>query len=243
MRAMQCIKIFILFGFVIMLAALIASGDVAGYVHPRFVPGLVLSCILLFLIGLLQCEQLLKGYSGVKPGPGKWIACALVALPLLFNLLSSPASMGSYMMDKKETDPAAAQAAIPGEAASPEDNRDDGWNPVISDVNYLAAMIVLYQDPANYVGRDIEFTAFVYHQEDLPPNCFLALRFVITCCAADAQPAGLMCQFQQAVGLEDDQWVRIKGKIQSQMYQENLIPVVNVTEIQVVDPPAHPYVY
>ncbi|MEN6327806.1 MAG: TIGR03943 family protein [Syntrophomonas sp.] len=240
MKAIHIIRAAIFFGFGYFILQLLGSGDIDKYIHPRFDPGLQLSCWVFFILGLVQIGQLFgmphhHQHTNLKR---EVLACALLAFPLIFGFFDSTDVLGSYMIEKKENNPA---RAMPVSSSPPA--KQASWEAVIDDNRFLATMIILYSNPADYVNKEIEFTGFVYHQDDFPSDCFLAARFGITCCAADAQVTGLLCHFQKQQDLPQDQWIRVKGVLQSQPFMSQEVPVVEVSSLQFIDPPENPYVY
>ena len=66
--------------------------------------------------------------------------------------------------------------------------------------------------PGYYEGAEVDVVGFVYRPEGSPPDVFYVARFVVTCCAVDAQPVGLPVRhpgWQER--FEEDAWVRVQG--------------------------------
>ena len=80
---------------------------------------------------------------------------------------------------------------------------------------------------------------------DDPQNVFYVARFVITCCAVDAQPVGVPVyqpgwQEQHPV----DSWVQVAGRFAATPSAASAQPIAIVpTSVTSVDQPAEPYVY
>jgi len=261
MKAIQIIKTIILFGFGVFLSNLIISGQFAQYVHPRFEIALIIACCCFFLLAIVQvaitfsdqqqphdhhCDHdhhdHQEDYDHLEHQQDfkrELITCALLAFPLIFAFCFPSSSLGSDMIAKKTSTPTAqvntGAASVLGQEMS--------WDPMISDDKFLATMMVLYSQPAAYVKQDIEFSGFVYHQDDFPKDCFLVARYAISCCAADAQVTGLLCRFPDQQKIPDDQWVRVKGEIAVESYQSQEIPVVEGSSLQLTEALQNPYVY
>ena len=239
MKSLQIIRATILFVFGYYIIQLLSSGDISKYIHPRFLLGLQLSCGVFLILGLVQLWQVYRTGHHHHPNlKREALICAILAFPLICGVFNPTAVLGSYMIEKKDSNPA---RSIP--VSSSPANQEDSWEPVINDNQFLAAMMILYGSPTDYLNRDIEFTAFIYHQDNFPSDCFLAARFGITCCAADAQVTGLLCHFQNQEKLPQDQWVRVKGMLHVQSFMSSEVPIVEVSSLQLIEPPKNPYVY
>lgn len=92
-------------------------------------------------------------------------------------------------------------------------------------------------------NRLVSVTGFVTHDGH---RLYLD-RVVITCCAADAQLARLQLSGQavSAAHLADGTWVRIEGTLLPAQPDSDRgsMPVMNVTQMQRIAPPANTYTY
>ncbi|WP_411698429.1 TIGR03943 family putative permease subunit [Conyzicola sp.] len=96
-----------------------------------------------------------------------------------------------------------------------------------------------------FSGKPVDIVGFVSADPDDPENMFFVSRFVITCCAVDAQPIGVPVY---APGWADDvavdQWVRVTGGFDTNPsgVSQQAIAVVPDT-VEVVEQPGEPYLY
>ncbi len=240
MKTIQLFKTMILLGFAIFIGQLLVSGNLDQYVHPRFSVSLSMGGCFFVLLAIIQTGRFFSAHHYEDCGfKHELLTCLLLAMPLICALLIPSSTLGADMIDKKTTTP--ASQVNTGSSANIQQQNE--WDPLIREDRFLAAMMVLYLQPSDYVNRDIEFSGFVYHQDDFPEGCFLVARYGITCCTADAQVTGLLCRFPEERKIADDQWVRIRGKITVQSFQERDIPVVEVSSLQFIKAPSDPYVY
>ena len=94
-------------------------------------------------------------------------------------------------------------------------------------------------------GKTAIVTGFVTPDKSDPENVFFAARFVLTCCAVDAQPIGLPVY---SPGWQDryetDSWVTVSGGFRSNPSQRSDEALVMVPDtITPVPEPESPYVY
>jgi putative membrane protein len=100
-------------------------------------------------------------------------------------------------------------------------------------------------DPTFFTSKSVDITGFVSADPDDPDDVFYVTRFVVTCCAVDAQPVGVpVYQPGWASTLEPDEWVRVTGPFASNPSARSRQPLAVMPEgVEQVDQPADPYVY
>ncbi|MDM7892092.1 TIGR03943 family putative permease subunit [Curtobacterium caseinilyticum] len=107
-----------------------------------------------------------------------------------------------------------------------------------------AALIRQTTDTTALVGKPVELTGFVVPGAD---GSFTLTRFVISCCAVDAQPVGLGVVTEGASGdatPDADRWVRVTGKLAANPDQSaDARIVIRAASVRVVDQPRDPYEY
>ncbi|MDD2212254.1 MAG: TIGR03943 family protein [Clostridia bacterium] len=249
MKVVQFIKTLILLGFGTLLSNLIISGQYRQYVHPRFEIALIVACGFFFILAVVQGVNTFSEHEENHPHhhchahqtdfKHEVTVCVLLALPLIFSFCLPASNLGSDMVGKKTSSPVRQGKAF----VFAQTGQANEWNPVIEDNTFLISMMILYAQPADYAGKEIEFSGFVYHQDNFPEGTFLLARYAITCCAADAQVTGLLCRFPESREIPNDQWLRVKGKIVIESYQDCDIPIVDVSSLQSIQTPGNPYVY
>lgn len=106
-----------------------------------------------------------------------------------------------------------------------------------------------YENLDEMIGEEVELSGFVYREEDFSKNRFVISRLLMVCCAADAQVAGLLCEWNGADELKDNEWIKITGVIDSTTYyneytdQEGPMALVKVTKAETIKPPNDQYIY
>ncbi|MFZ7089010.1 TIGR03943 family putative permease subunit [Curtobacterium sp. RRHDQ10] len=104
-----------------------------------------------------------------------------------------------------------------------------------------AAAIRTTTDASSLVGQRVDLTGFVVHRAD----GFTLTRFVISCCAVDAQPVGVgVVEPAGADVPADDAWVRVRGTITANpdpAASDRL--VIGATTVRRVPEPGDPYEY
>ena len=103
-----------------------------------------------------------------------------------------------------------------------------------------AALIRQTTDTTALVGKPVELSGFVVPGSD---GSFTLTRFVISCCAVDAQPVGLGVVVDGPVP-DADQWVRVTGKLAANPAQSaDARIVIRAATVRDIDQPTDPYEY
>jgi putative membrane protein len=107
----------------------------------------------------------------------------------------------------------------------------------------------IYGNPYNYVDRVINMKGFVYKQEGLSKDEFILSRILVSCCAADAQLVGILCNYTEGDGLSQGTWVNIVGTLVEREYKESItgevsvIPMIKVDKIEKIEKEGNEYIY
>lgn len=92
------------------------------------------------------------------------------------------------------------------------------------------------------LGQSIALEGFVFKDDYFEDNQFVIGRLWITCCAADASIAGLMCVSDIASEIEVDSWVRVEGRVNMgevyYPYTDSMMQIYMIEnpEIYVIEP-------
>ena len=100
-------------------------------------------------------------------------------------------------------------------------------------------------DASFYRDKAANVVGFITTDRDDPQNVFYVSRFVITCCAVDAQPVGVpvfLPNWQNRFAA--DHWVRVSGSFQTNPSTKSQQSIALVpTATTKVDQPSEPYLY
>jgi len=111
---------------------------------------------------------------------------------------------------------------------------EDNFTLVTNEVN-------MYTD--QYVGKEITMLGFVLKGQKYLSNQFGLVRYIITCCSADALPDGFICEYKNASSFIKGDWLNIRGTIELGKYEGKTIPVIKVTSVSTAEEPQNPYIY
>lgn len=102
-------------------------------------------------------------------------------------------------------------------------------------------LLQLLNDLDQLDGLPVELVGRVYHEESLDDGSFIAYRFMIVCCAADALPVGTVVSWPEGHELQEDQWVRIVGRVEERQVGDQTTARINAIQVESIDPPRKPY--
>ena len=109
--------------------------------------------------------------------------------------------------------------------------------------NFVFSLDEIIDNTDKYVGQEIEITGFLYKNENLKNNEFVVGRFMMVCCAADMQIAGIRCENSKLESYDNDTWIKVKGKIKKDIYEGTVDPVIVVEYLEKDLNPDTSYVY
>lgn len=168
----------------------------------------------------------------------EWMSLSLVGAVVVIALVLPPTTLSSYTAENRSfgtvaTSPAADAIDIDSTTAGFENLTVRDW----------ASLLIQTQDPTFFRGKP--FSALGTVTESGDPDVFLLTRFVVTCCAVDAQPVNVPVYFP---GWQDefalDTWVTVDGGFQ-------VLPGLEVpgnlavisSEIVLEEVPREPYLF
>lgn len=160
---------------------------------------------------------------------------------------SAAATSGTVVSDSQTN----AQANGQADGSASELPGLDVKNKKITVANHDFSLWIseLCANTEKYKGYTVVMTGFVFKdQETFQKDQFVPARLMMSCCAADLAPAGLLCKYDKAVELKKDSWVTVEGtlfigktKYGNQEYDEPQISVTKITPAQKVDGYVYPY--
>ncbi|MBN1966847.1 MAG: TIGR03943 family protein [Anaerolineae bacterium] len=243
-RLQAWIKTAILLGLGAYFAYNILSGNLANYINNRFAWLSVVAAGLFLLLGLMSALDLLRHSSHSHDQHEhhdhahehglSWPILGVVAIPLLLGVLVPSRPLGASAIDGNYN----ANAAVEGSDFASFGSDPLTWNVL----NWLRA-INYSEDLGEFSGQQADVIGFIYRNDQFPADHFMVMRFVISCCVADATPVGLPFYWQAPVSLPNDTWVRVVGTFELGEFGGNVAPILQAESVEFIDEPEHPYLY
>lgn len=254
-RMQTAVKALLLIGLGLFLYSRIVNGTLFYYINERFAGFTVLAVFGLILVGLSyrvqqptpteQCEEA-QGHAHDHTHRHEhhhshaigWGGALLVLLPIILGLVTPPQPLGAAALANRDINLATNNSALPAavrqvEKTAEEKNIMDWWHDFrkLPDVNTAL------------VGQSVRVSGFVYKDKRFGENHFLVMRFVVSCCVADANVLGLLVDGGKTTNLENDQWVEVAGVFASSDLPNWKLPIVINAQVVQAQPPNQPYLY
>lgn len=119
------------------------------------------------------------------------------------------------------------------------ENKEDKNTIVLNSDNYTKIYPNIIENPNEFKGKKIKTEGLIYKPKEINNNEFTIAREVMSCCVADVQIVGLMCQYDNLVDLKENEWVSVEGV----MDVKDNKPVINVKEVIKLEKPKNSYIY
>jgi putative membrane protein len=225
------------------------TGQLGLYIHPRYF-GFTLVMAVLGLVFVLASfvftaaaapgaaeRSTRRRLALTVTGSGLLLAIAAVAV-----LAIPPATLTSATATQREINSGGLDSTDAAEQAATLVGTGDYER---LSVKEWVSLLAQSEDPALFADKTARLTGFVLPDADDPENVFYVARFVVTCCAVDAQPIGVPVYLPGwSNTYSTDQWVEVAGTFTpnpSGSAQASL--AVEPTAIEPVEQPSDPYVY
>lgn len=251
---------------------LIISNEILLYVHPRIVPFVVFAMIFMFIIGLvLVTESLYKKKKKVRFKNYVIFIIPLSIIFLMesvtakteiksndinvttsSNIISNNRNNRTVTGDQEkstinnesEYEIYSGKTESGGEGTVNKKELDIKNNVInVNSKNFVFSLDEILGNSDKYEGKEIEITGFVYKDKNLKESEFIIGRFMMVCCAADLQIAGIRCESNKKELYNNDTWIKLKGKIKKDVYDGETDPIIIVEQVEKDSNPDTSYVY
>ncbi len=234
------------------------SGNLSLFIGKRFVNLTLLAGIILLVLSLAQVEELKQlphNHAGLESSPlnhhsflkAKWkntLTCLLFIFPIVLYFVVNPGGLDSFATEKK---------GINIKITKPQDEwQKDLLTHYLEDkgkyqkLNLFQLLIVTQNNPTRANGMGVVTEGFIYKDKTMKPGQFALVRFYVFCCAADAQPVGVLVNTENADSFKENQWVQVKGKVQIPKEDKgngNSFLIIAAEKIMPMAKPNDPYLY
>jgi putative membrane protein len=172
---------------------------------------------------------------GVAPS---WAVLGVIAVPLVLGVLVPAKPLGAAAVGGSGLSNSLAIAAQQSSATT------FSIPPLERNIMDWLRSFGSSETPDEITGQEADVIGFVYHDVRLDDQSqFFLMRFIVSCCVADANSVGLVIETAQAPTLKPDSWVRITGRFQAKEVAGQRMPVLVAESITAAEQPEHPYLY
>jgi uncharacterized repeat protein (TIGR03943 family) len=237
-RNYKILQTAILLGLGVFLLYKILSGTLYFYINARFTWLVALGGLTFLALAFYAWPRAAHDHEHDhehEHGRSGW-ALAVIAVPLALGFLVPARPLDSAALEARglTTNALAGAGGQAVQLNQPSDQRNVlDW---VRAFNYAS-------DPSMYEGEQADVIGFVYHDDRLPAGQFLAGRFAVSCCVADAFAVGVIVQSDDAEDWVANEWVHVVGAIQVGSLEGTPIPVIVAESVKEVSVPPQPYLF
>ena len=91
---------------------------------------------------------------------------------------------------------------------------------VLDNAGYGIWYLDVMDHPERYAGKKLQFTAMVLKPKGFPQGYFVPGRMAMTCCADDMAFLGYACEYSEADGLEQKDWVKVTATVTKEYWED-----------------------
>ena len=112
----------------------------------------------------------------------------------------------------------------------------------IEDRDYAIWYRDMSEEPKKYNGKTVRFKGRCLVRKNVPKGSFIIGRHIMTCCVEDIQFAGIICNWDKADTVRDDEWVILTATLENKFHRAygRKGPVFTVQSVQEVEKPEEP---
>ena len=218
---------------------LAAGNQLVLYIHPRYIVfTIVMGAIALVLVVASLLVRTHPDDEG-KPHPVSLIGLGVAAVVAAAMIIVPPATLSSTTASQRDIN----SSSLGAETQSVEDATaavSAGFT-----VADWSSLLRQTSDLDFYDGKPVDVVGFITADPDDPDNVFYVSRFVVTCCAVDAQPVGIpvyLANWQETYAADD--WVQATGEFGTNPSTSSTQSVaLSPDAISKVEQPSEPYLF
>jgi uncharacterized repeat protein (TIGR03943 family) len=229
----------IIFLFAVYIGLLFYSGKLNFYINPRyteFTYAMGLVAVIFGGMGIIHVLEA-RGWLEDKLSWREFLASLLLVGTLAVGILLPVQRLSVATASQRELDFNSVGAGrISAADLFIQNTRAYDLGDWISSMSYNP-------DEEFYIGKQVDVSGFIFPRDQSDSGHFTVARFIVTCCAVDATPVGLLVAGKWQDGFSQNDWVRVEGTfaLQEVAGQEELVVVAE--NITIVPEPAIPYIF
>jgi len=247
-RSLQRWRGIALVGLAVVATLIFAVSDqLVLYIHPRYI---VFTVVMVVIALVLVVASLLHRGHGDEADdePRRGVralaitAAAVAGVMAVGMVLLPPATLSATTAQQRDLNSTALNAST-----QTVDAATDASAAAVASFTVLDRASLLRQtsDLAFYADKPVDVVGFVAASPDDPENVFYVSRFFVTCCAVDAQPAGVpVYQPGWSAQFPEDSWVQVTGVFATNPSSGSAEPLaIDPAQILPVEQPREPYLF
>jgi putative membrane protein len=248
----ELIWFIILASFAYYIYGLFNTQKINTYMHPKMFKYVLFSLGVFILLSIFQFRRIFiyEQNKRIKPG------YIIFIIPLLLAFIVNPENLSAKVVSNKNINIVNSNLDNKEKPAIDDEEIQLDMN-IDTSADYYSAhgekfkdtMMILYENLDEMIDEEVELSGFVYRESDFSEERFVIARLLMSCCAADAQVAGLLCEWDGDNKPQDNEWIKIMGRVESTIYyneythEEGEVALIKITKVEVIEPPKDQYIY
>lgn len=252
--------------FAVLIFILHETGQITRFINPNYLYFSQIASVLFLFLFFIQVPRIFAPIDHDHTQCGPWgcnhesgegfslstvLAYGLISLPLITGFLLPYKDFGAMEAVKR-----GVSYATHHDHGHIEDHQlcNEKIDHKISDIiqlpalnlennNFGSYMTAITMYPQSFVGKTIELEGFIVEDDFHSTIQTVISRFIVTHCVADAHAVGLIIEHGDKLGIQQNTWIHLKGKLNIKEDGESFIPIIQVESWKEIDPPIEPYIY
>ena len=108
--------------------------------------------------------------------------------------------------------------------------------------NYTNVLKSVHENLDTYIGQKIQFEGYIYRVPNIKTTQFVLARDMIINSNLQTLVVGFLCEYKEALTLNEKTWVKVTGEIQKGNYNGE-IPIIKIITLETIEKPSDEYVY
>jgi uncharacterized repeat protein (TIGR03943 family) len=207
----------ILAGYGFFILSLYVRGVLTWYINPSYVlPAMtaagvlvVLAVALVLLAPAPHCDTCCADGCDCSTSTHSYRVYGMLAIPLVLALLVPPHALAGFSALQRGPQ-IAGIGVIRGASAVKRVSLSVNTRAFTME-DWVGALSA-DPNPADYTGKPVTVSGLVVHDSaSTPRGYFMVIRYLVTCCIADARPVGLIVKDTSNGAIRDNQWISVTG--------------------------------
>lgn len=247
-RSVQRWRGVVLIGIAVVATLWLAFGnELVLYIHPRYIVfTMIMAALALVLV--LASVFVRPDQDDDEDEPRRWgrvvsiVALAVASAVAVSMIILPPATLTSATASQRDINSTTIGADT--QSVSEADAAPTSAFATFTVVDW-SSLLRQTSDLGFYDGKPVDVVGFITPDPDDPQNVFYVSRFVVTCCAVDAQPTGVPVYLPSwSDTLAVDQWVQVTGEFTTNPSQKSTQGIaLDPADVTPVEQPSEPYLY
>lgn len=218
------------------------GNELVLYIHPRYIVFTIIMGVIALALVVASFVVRTHPEDEERPSPLSMIALGVAALIAVAMVAIPPATLTSATASQRDINSTTLGAET--QSVSEADAASVATFATFTVVDW-ASLLRQTSDLSFYAGKPVDVLGFITADPDDPTNMFYVSRFVVTCCAVDAQPTGIpvfLANWQDTYAVDD--WIEATGQFSTNPSTSSKQSIaLKPDSVTKVDRPSEPYLY